>query len=133
MPEFLGAVHLPTATSSVPVSRAFVHALLNVHGYANDECSVVLVISELVTNAVVHGSTRPGERLRLIVTKITDGVRLAVIDPGRGGGMPHVRHVSAESTGGRGLDLVQHLAVAWGVDECTWGRIVWADLAVRAA
>ncbi|PZG53907.1 hypothetical protein C1I98_05310 [Spongiactinospora gelatinilytica] len=84
MTTFLGMVRLPAAASSVPVSRAFVRAVLTVHGYDGDEYSVVLVISELMTNAVIHGarSGRAGDRVELHLTQIEGGTAFPVSRPG---------------------------------------------------
>jgi anti-sigma regulatory factor (Ser/Thr protein kinase) len=85
-----------------------------------------LVCSELVTNAVVHAR---GTSLRLTVTRRPAGVRIAVTDcsrimpallAGRAAGMEH----------GRGLVLVDTLAVEWGTDRLHWGKRVWAHLDV---
>jgi anti-sigma regulatory factor (Ser/Thr protein kinase) len=84
---------------------------------------VVLVVSELVTNAVVHGH---GEiRLRLAF----DGQRVSgtVSDDGRG----FARHVGARDRaqdGGYGLDIVEDLSAGWGVRPKT--SDVWFEVLV---
>ena len=81
-----------------------------------------LVISELVSNAVVHGRGQVVFRLQL-----DEGiVRGEVID--QGGGFEHeIRARGADEVGGRGLFLVEALTNRWGIHEGT--THVWFELA----
>ena len=82
--------------------------------------TAVLLISELVTNAVLHGS---GEIRLLIDVRGRGDARFAVCDEGRG--TPVVRPEPGPD-GGWGLRLVGQLARRWGVRE---GRTqVWFEL-----
>jgi anti-sigma regulatory factor (Ser/Thr protein kinase) len=83
-----------------------------------------LVISELVSNALVHGQGEVVLRLQL-----DDGiVRGEVID--QGGGFEHeIRARGADEVGGRGLFLVEALTNRWGVHEGT--THVWFELAAE--
>jgi anti-sigma regulatory factor (Ser/Thr protein kinase) len=89
---------------------------------------LLLVVSELVTNAVVHAATT----LRLVIR--SDGRRvLAEVfdgDPRR----PVVAAGSAREVpvGGRGLSLVDQLSERWGCDSVGAGKRVWAELPTRA-
>ncbi|MFD5426665.1 ATP-binding protein [Streptomyces sp. NPDC127084] len=85
-----------------------------------------LLVSELVTNALVHTddgavvtATVAPARLRVEVRDFTTGV-----------GDPHlpVPAVGDDSTHGRGLLLVQNLADAWGVRAHALGKVVWFEL-----
>jgi two-component sensor histidine kinase len=80
---------------------------------------VALVLSELVTNSVKHG-TRDGE-IRVRVTATGDSIRLEVGDGGRG-------FDAAESRGdGMGLNIIDMVADAWGVRRA--GQfIVWVEM-----
>jgi anti-sigma regulatory factor (Ser/Thr protein kinase) len=81
--------------------------------------TAVLLISELVTNAVLHGT---GE-IRLMIDVGNGDARFTVCD--EGGGTPVVRPEPGPD-GGWGLRLVGQLAVRWGVHE---GRTqVWFEL-----
>ncbi|MFI5749105.1 ATP-binding protein [Streptomyces sp. NPDC051644] len=84
---------------------------------------VVLVVSELVTNAIEHG--RGTVRLRL---SLTGGELLVeVID---GNPAPaRLRPVAADDEHGRGLFLVACLSRSWGVSED--GRTTWAFFRIR--
>ena len=80
----------------------------------------MLLISELVTNAVLHG----GGEIRLLIDVDRDRLaRFAVSD--EGGGSPVVRD-DPGADGGWGLRLVGQLAARWGVLE---GRTqVWFEV-----
>ena len=83
-----------------------------------------LVISELVTNAVIHGAGEISVRLTLH----DNSVRVEVCDGGTG----EVQHYHAEFSepGGRGIHIVSMVAQRWGWsrDPGGQGKTVWADL-----
>jgi anti-sigma regulatory factor (Ser/Thr protein kinase) len=87
-----------------------------------------LLVSELVTNAVVHGAPGEAEPIDLEVT--TDGpVRVDVVDRGAGFA-PGPRR--SDPLGGWGLVLVERLADRWGVAEEA-GTRVWFEVDVPQA
>lgn len=91
--------------------------------------SAVLVLSELVSNAVRHAS---GEGMRVTVTRVGAGrVRVAVLD--RDTTRPRVQDPDPGAERGRGLIIVDSESADWGVDLLPGGKRVWADLAVGAA
>ncbi len=80
-----------------------------------------LVVSELVTNASLHG--RPPITVRILV----DGrVRVEVEDAGRSA--PLVLADNPEAMTGRGLSMVASVSRVWGVDARGGGKVVWAEL-----
>jgi anti-sigma regulatory factor (Ser/Thr protein kinase) len=86
---------------------------------------VLLVTSELVANAVLHGS-RQGDRVELEFQLVRNRLSLCVRDAGRGR-EPHVLALGAERTTGRGLAIVSHLA-RWSEHEVDGGREVRAEM-----
>ncbi|MFR9797934.1 ATP-binding protein [Streptomyces sp. MS06] len=89
--------------------------------------TLVLLVSELVTNAVVH--TGCPAVLRLSLPGAADGpevLRLEVVD--RSGRAPVPRCVDGEATGGRGLALVDGLADRWGWSPEGAGKSIWCEL-----
>jgi two-component sensor histidine kinase len=88
---------------------------------------VVLVATELVTNAIRHGEPLSGGQVT--VTWQVDGREVLIhVTDGGGSSQPRVRHPSPRETSGRGLALVEALADRWGVDDSANGTTVWAAL-----
>lgn len=88
--------------------------------------SLLLVVSELVTNSVRHGRLAPGEHIAVSVGVQPQVVRVAVTDPG---GAFVERPPPADPTRavGWGLYLVERLAGRWGVRHDGTTE-VWAEL-----
>lgn len=113
-PGFLDRIDLELAREPAAPSRARAEIRAALEGRLEDSdiATVVLLTSELVTNAVVHPDapeTAPAS-LRIIIYE--GGVRVEVQDPGNGfdpaspgAGSPH---------GGRGLVLVENCSASWG-------------------
>jgi anti-sigma regulatory factor (Ser/Thr protein kinase) len=109
---------------NVRAAREFVAHTLIEHGFHGDADTVLLLTSELVTNAVRHAST-PFE---ITVAVQDDGVRVAVIDGDVDHG-PELKHPGPDETNGRGMLLVDNLAARWGSDRVARGKSVWFTLA----
>lgn len=87
--------------------------------------AVLLVVSELVTNALVH--TQGPVRLDLVLRG--DRVRVSVSDSSpRAPAKPVI--VDWEATGGRGLLLVEAMSDAFGSVPVAGGKQVWSEIAV---
>ncbi len=91
--------------------------------------TLVLLISELVTNAVVH--TGCPAVLRMLFPGAAAGscagtVRVEVAD--RSDCPPRQRHADREETGGRGLELVDGLADRWGWQREGTGKRIWCEV-----
>jgi anti-sigma regulatory factor (Ser/Thr protein kinase) len=89
----------------------------------------ILVVSELVSNAVMHAGCEPGEEIELVVEMRSSAVRLAVADRGCSDKAPIVRGPEYRGPGGLGLRIVQTLAHCWGVERRI-GTLVWAELSL---
>jgi anti-sigma regulatory factor (Ser/Thr protein kinase)/ABC-type transporter Mla MlaB component len=89
-----------------------------------DEVSddLLLLVSEMVTNAVRHGA--PPVRLEVLADD--DVVRVTVGDGDPG--LPRPREVDEEAEGGRGMVLVELLASEHGVRSQPPGKTVWASV-----
>ena len=85
-----------------------------------------LLVTELVTNGVRHGSQRGP--VGVAVTLDDERVRVEVSDCGRGFSPPDAPMPHADGTGGWGLQLVDRVAAQWGVDVSDVTR-VWFELA----
>lgn len=88
---------------------------------------LLLVVSELVTNAVLHGA----EPIVVTVVRAPERIRVEVTD-GATDSSPHSSRVPPEAETGRGLSVVTRLAVAWGWRATPGrGKTVWAELPLR--
>ncbi|MGA5701920.1 ATP-binding protein [Peterkaempfera bronchialis] len=130
---------LAARPESVPLARGTLRRLLTAWRIDPDEdtaAGAVLVLSELVTNAITHGTAE-----ELIASSVTLSVsllpppapgaprvlRLSVHDPGRT--RPRLRRADAEEEHGRGLLLVSATTDRWGCESLPGdGKRVWAEL-----
>jgi anti-sigma regulatory factor (Ser/Thr protein kinase) len=85
---------------------------------------VELLVSELVTNAVVHARSG-GE---IVMRSARDGLEVEVTDTGEG--EPALRDSTPDALGGRGIAILDALADSWGVrrGEDHPGKTVWFRL-----
>ena len=90
--------------------------------------SLRLVISELVTNALRHGSA--GERIDLTVTPKPEFLCVQVTDDGPGLA-PRPRAMETDDNGGFGLFFVEQLTRRWGVTRENRRTRVWFELDYR--
>lgn len=89
---------------------------------------LLLVVSELVTNAVVHGA----EPIVVTVVRAPERVRVEVTD-GLADASPHTNRAAPDAETGRGLSVVTRLASAWGWRASPGrGKTVWAEVPLSA-
>ena len=100
-------------------------------GVAAVRDDALLVVSELVTNAVVHSGCDPHATIMLDAVVCDDALRIAVHDPGQSPRTPALRFGLPGASGGYGLRLVERLARNWGMEH-PGGCCVWAELALTA-
>ncbi|WP_424211681.1 ATP-binding protein [Streptomyces sp. BI20] len=86
---------------------------------------VVLLVSELVANAVKHTGARS---FGLRLTRRRGRLRVEVRDPSRG--LPCLLPVGELDVTGRGLALVDRVSDRWGADLLPRGKVVWFELRV---
>ncbi len=90
--------------------------------------AAVLLVSELVTNAVQHAG--PDASATVLRLEYGDGwLRIEVHDSSPHGPRPRIPDWLDES--GFGLMLVDALAAKWGVQQTGEGKAVWAELDAR--
>ncbi|GGL12429.1 ATP-binding protein [Planomonospora parontospora] len=121
-------VTLHGVPESVALARRRVRELL---GEAHPACDdVTLLVSEVVTNSVVHSGSGGGGRVAMTVAVGPDAVLVEVSDAGSGHSAPHVRN-EPEAESGRGMFLVDLLAARWGIRESDPHglRTLWFEVA----
>lgn len=117
-------IDLPAVPSSISAARHAVAALL----YSSAELphrvieDVLLLVSELVTNVVLHAGTDTQVTARVNDRRISVSVsdRDALHQPvlaGRG----------SRATSGRGIMLVDAISTSWGVELRAGGKVVWFE------
>jgi anti-sigma regulatory factor (Ser/Thr protein kinase) len=130
LPDTAVELELPAEAASAGRARQFVDEAFGRWGLADvgDRLdTAVLLVSELVTNAVRHAGTV----LRLRVLRPVPGrIRIEVIDHAPHGTLDS--RLSGEAAeGGRGLYLVETLADAWGsaaLGGAAGGKTIWFEL-----
>lgn len=113
-------VLLPHRNSSVPAARTAVRAQLVLWGM-NDQIDLAeLLVSEIVTNAVCHGSGP----VHLTLCAAAGVLHCEVSDQETAGPRPRPAGDSDES--GRGIQLLQELSACWGCSPR--GKKVWFEI-----
>jgi anti-sigma regulatory factor (Ser/Thr protein kinase) len=120
--------HFARASDQVGRARSFVRETLGAWGLSSRVDDAVLMVSELFTNAVLHGEGDVDVSLVL-----EDGnLRIEVADDGAGTVPTRARSPRPESVTGRGLAIVDALADSWGNGRDQRGRTrVWLEVPGR--
>jgi anti-sigma regulatory factor (Ser/Thr protein kinase) len=88
---------------------------------------VRLVVSELVTNSVLHAGLSPNDQISLTVAVSAGSVRGKVCDQGLGWEVPSEPRPRPDLSGGWGLPIVSTISDRWGVEQnshvCVWFEI----------
>ncbi len=112
----------PADPSSPGHARRFVDAALRTWSCDGLLDVATLLVSELVTNSVLHAGTP----IRVVIRMSDDRLRVEVHD--NSVRLPTRKHYSAFSATGRGLMLVERMAKDWGVVDRHGGKAVWFEL-----
>ena len=116
LPVTPGAARLARATAQVACRSWKISSACEV---------AVLAVSELVGNAVRHGS---GGRLTLRLSMTPRRLRLEVRDSSES--TPTLRKPPVDAEGGRGLWLISELSTRWGVEPAPPGKCIWVEVAL---
>ena len=125
------SIELPPERSAAAAARRFTREVaapwaLDPHVQADLE----LLVSELVTNAVLHARSSA----RLTIERTGDRVRVTVGDDSAQ--RPRLRDYGADAVTGRGIFLVDQISETWGVDAADDGqdgKRVWFEIATSYA
>jgi anti-sigma regulatory factor (Ser/Thr protein kinase) len=132
-------VRMVAQPASIPAARRMVDDALTVWEREDLAGDVALCVTELATNATLHG----GDYFEIEVALVGDRVRVAVVDSGGTPAEQIARHVDLPDTGrreaepepllddtsmtGRGLFIVSALATGWGIEDRSDGTRIWAE------
>ena len=113
---------LPPVAGSVPAARHFTSEAVQSLGAPRAAPDAELLVSELAANAVVHAQTP----LRVSVLCHDHRVRIEVRDDNPV--LPRLIAPEPFAMSGRGVILVDSLAVAWGINGSQRGKTVWFEI-----
>jgi anti-sigma regulatory factor (Ser/Thr protein kinase) len=127
--DVAATLRLPAFPESARRARKFLADFCSAAGLSEEVChNAALLVSELVTNAVLHGRTT----VTVEAHRPADTIRIAVRDED-----PVLPAVGAEpvldAESGRGLLIVSTLATRWGIEAAGSGKAIWFELDVDAA
>jgi anti-sigma regulatory factor (Ser/Thr protein kinase) len=91
-----------------------------------EQDDILLLVTELVTNAVRHGGAA-SQHVQVEVWSGGGRIRVNVVDPGLDFDAP-ARPRNGDSNGGWGLFLVDKIAESWGVCPAPAGTCVWFEV-----
>ncbi|MFC5744583.1 ATP-binding protein [Actinomadura rugatobispora] len=122
----LGTCVVPSAAAHVAIGRRWLRGTIeSLPGFgdgAGDDA--VLLLSEALTNAIVHGG---GEVVEVDAFFEDGALRVEVVDGG-GGGVPRFSEEPC-GEGGRGLPIMEAVARKWGYEAADGGRLrVWFEI-----
>jgi len=120
-------ISLPQTAASPAEARHVVSRFAAANDLDKHSGTALLVLSELVTNAVLHGA----EPIDVCVSRDGDVLRIEVSDGGA-----RIQGVAPRShddprPGGRGLHIVNSLAQRWGTTDNDGGKTVWAEIGLN--
>lgn len=118
----------PLHPTSVQLARGIARRLCRAWHAAPAQDDVSLAVSELFTNAVREGA---GRHAALRMSWTPRRLRVEVRDDGSR--HPVVREARPDDESGRGLWLINELAVRWGSHQLPDGKCVWAEFALPAS
>lgn len=123
------SVTVPHERHGVSLARhAFADEMAAVGVAADDRDDAMLVLSELVSNAVKHASPLPGGEVQVRWSIAEDQMHIEITDGGAAT-RPNAVIAAMSALGGRGLDIVRTVSRQWGVTEDGDCVTVWADVA----
>jgi anti-sigma regulatory factor (Ser/Thr protein kinase) len=112
-------------TATVAEARRWARGVLTAWAADELEWELSQLLTEVVTNAVLHAGTP----LRVVLEQDVESGRLRCEVSDGSPVQPRLRHHSAEATTGRGLQLLESVAASWGVQRNGGGgKAVWFEL-----
>jgi len=118
----VASVELPLDHTAAGRARRFVGQTLRSWGCDGLVADTELLVSELVTNAILHARSPA----TVTIDRDTTSIRVAVCDASSA--QPRVRDYGPRAVTGRGMMLVDRIAERWGVDVNGRGKCVWFEV-----
>jgi len=118
------SLELDVSSESVPEARAWARRLAEQWELGDLDWALLQLVTELVTNCVLHARTPSVVRIEQEVG--TAALRCEVSDLSRL--RPRRRAHSSGATTGRGLQMLERLSSSWGVQLTPTGKTMWFEL-----
>ncbi|HUR15306.1 MAG TPA: ATP-binding protein [Mycobacteriales bacterium] len=118
-----GELVVPSAPRSVAVVRRYAVDACRALGWGDSADTVALLVTEVATNAVLHAY---GPDIRVRVLDRGRRLRVEVFDGSTV--QPSQRRSPPGSENGRGLGILDSLAVSWGFDTVLGGKTAWFEI-----
>lgn len=124
--DVAASLRLPAQPQSAASARRFITDFCAAAQLPTEICqTAALLVTELVTNAIVHGRTSA----TMEIHRPSDRLRVAVRDDNPG--LPEIGdHFDVDAVSGRGLTIVSLLAADWGIEVLGDGKAVWFELRI---
>jgi DNA-binding NarL/FixJ family response regulator len=116
------SIRLAADVNSARQARGFVERTLATWDLVELADTALLLVSEAVTNAVVHAASAS----QLSMSLLRERLRVEVCD--WGGGNLRLHQATEDEASGRGLALIEALSEVWGTARTDEGKIVWFEL-----
>jgi anti-sigma regulatory factor (Ser/Thr protein kinase) len=107
------ALVMLSTPESVGMVRGQVRAALDFGGLGEYVDDAELIASELVSNAVRHGSTTSSDKVKVALIRVDNPSGVAIIVVDSSPRAPVMRELTFDEEGGRGLRIVDALATSW--------------------
>ncbi len=122
MPGKAAEFAVPNDASGVAAARRFTQSCLKGWGMDGVAELAVLLVSEVVTNALLHTGLSPS----MLLTAEAGALRVEVRDASPA--LPSIKDHGATAATGRGLHIIDALASRWGAEPDGTGKVVWFEL-----
>ena len=126
--EVSASVSVPHEGLGVRIARHRFADQLKAAGVPADQTQdAMLVLSELVSNAVKHAAPLPSGEITVRWQVDHDVLHIGITDGGAGT-RPRAAAAALSAAGGRGLEIVRTVSTQWGVTEAEDSVTVWAEV-----
>ena len=123
------AISMLSTPESVGMVRGQVRAALEFSGLKDYADDAELIASELVSNAVRHGSSSADDKITVALSRIPGGPGVALIVIDTSPEPPILKEFTLDAEGGRGMAIVDALSSSWDWRPEGPGKAVFAFLA----
>jgi anti-sigma regulatory factor (Ser/Thr protein kinase) len=124
-PVVVDRMRLPSSDQAPRIARHFVLERLPSDASAHLRQAAALVVTELASNAVVHG----GSSIEVRMTRRAHQVRISVLDARPVEAFTVPDHIAGDAEHGRGLVMVRALSLRFGaLPTVSGGKMVWSLL-----